>query len=219
MSDNIAPFETDDIKATTIELKEVLAQNNLEEQDLQSYEVNKSRRNRRTHFENVRNSTKTTTRVNRDIQKAFREKRGDFSVADPFDKSFLIVPPPILAMFERAGYKVLFQNYNSDMFKIMVRGGWIPVRLEEVPEFAAAGLPALGNNNALESMYCVSLDQILLKITLDDFENKWQSWMDSKRGQSNQIISRYLENHNSYIHRNFDNVKSLKLEGHQFPSN
>lgn len=190
-----------DLSASDIQAKDVPLPTEIEstiEPELKTRD-RQVRHGRRTHLDLRDNhSTKTSTRpVHREFEKADAERHDDYTDLDPFaSSSFLIVPQQYVDKFYDAGWHIQFVHEKDYYGK--GRLGFIPVMLDEIPEWATAGLPSIdGNSDAHRSSICRSIDQILMKIPLAKYDRLTRS-VRAQRERVEKISEKFLDNGLNY---------------------
>lgn len=157
------------------------------------------REGRRTHLDlRSAKSTKNSTRpLDREIEKADMERHDDYTDLDPFaSSSFLIVPQQYVDKFYDAGWHIQFVHEKDYYGK--GRLGFVPVMLEELPEWATAGLPCLDSSTDISrTTICRSIDQILMKIPLEKYARLTRS-VDKQRERVERVKDKFLDNGLNY---------------------
>lgn len=140
------------------------------------------REGRRTQLDiSKAQTTRKSTKPNREMDRALIEKRGDFSkidpstIMDPNNVTFLILPKYVQKLFERSGYYARFILDRDEEYSELpnyIMAGWRIVMLDEIPEWSAAALPGItrGKDVNLASTPCRSKDQVLVKVEIEVYD-------------------------------------------------
>ena len=154
------------------------------------------RRGRPPHnpSEPVRSSKKLNKKPQRDIQRNVLANKGNSDLA-PWSQNAFCLPTEAHERFERAGYVTLFCPLDDMSLRSRELEGWVPVTIEEVPEWMVSSIPSLGYSQDIYRKYVVCIDQILMKMEKERYE-QLKSYIQKERDYTQNIINKAKQNSN-----------------------
>lgn len=156
------------------------------------------RTGRRTNLNMKPKRNAYSQKPNREFDKCVKEMRGDFSQPRAWNRQPFQLPRIVLDRFDRAGYMLKCVSMSDEELKLHEMARFVPVYLEEVPEWGVSILPS---GSAYFNAYkncCIMGDQILMKVRKIDFE-PFQRHIDQERLKDKKRINQALENSDHFL--------------------
>jgi hypothetical protein len=111
----------------------------------------------------------------------------------PWSQNAFCLPSAAHERFERAGYVTLFCPLDDMSLRSRESEGWLPVPIEEVPEWIVSSIPTMSQHQDLYRRYVICIDQLLMKIPNERYE-QLRLHVEKERNYASHVINRARDN-------------------------